>query len=136
VGALNQAAEAYPLIFGIITLLLSDPVDSVYDFTCDDYTAASEAGIDRQILSPIFRNGNSVYVWDFQDDLFRSLYKKRGECEPKHGHIKEVVKFDIRRIRSESRGLYSLLNFVAYQFFVLTELQNKLKSRNSFGRFF
>jgi hypothetical protein len=93
-------------------------------------------------LAFLYKNGRPEQVGmylrnqNIQDDLFRSLYKKRGECEPKHGHIKEVVKFDIRRIRSGSRELYTLLNFVAYQFLVLTELQNKLKSRNSFGRFY
>jgi hypothetical protein len=36
-----------------------------------------------------FRNQNIL------DNLFRILYKNREECEPKHGHIKEVVIFDI-----------------------------------------
>ncbi|MBN2488660.1 MAG: ISNCY family transposase, partial [Methanosarcinaceae archaeon] len=70
------------------------------------------------------------------DNLFMIFYKKRGECEPKHGHMKDTVKFDIRRIRVESRKLYSLLSFVAYQLLVLTELQNGFKNRNSFGKFF
>ena len=30
------------------------------------------------------------------------LYKKRGECEKTHGHIKDTMKFDIRRIRKEA----------------------------------
>jgi len=73
---------------------------------------------------------------NIRDNLFMILYKKRGECEPKHGHIKETVKFDIRRVRAESRKLYSLLSFVAYQFLILTELQNNIQTKNSFGRFF
>ncbi len=71
-----------------------------------------------------------------RDNLFLSLYKKRGECEPKHGHIKDVLKFNIRRIRVESRKLYSLLSFVSYQLLVLTEVQNGFTKKNSFGRFY
>ncbi len=37
-----------------------------------------------------------------RDESFYELYKKRGECESKHGHIKDVVKFDIRRIHASS----------------------------------
>ncbi len=72
---------------------------------------------------------------NMRERLFHALYKKRGECEPKHGHIKDVVKFDIRRVR-ESRKLYSLLSFVSYQLLVLTEVQNEVMKRNSFGRFY
>jgi hypothetical protein len=73
---------------------------------------------------------------NMRDSSFLSLYKKRGECEPKHGHIKDVVRFDIRRVRAESRKLYSLLSFVSYQLLVLTEVQNGFTKRNSFGRFY
>src|SRR5664280_1241981 len=61
------------------------------------------------------------------DKLFQAMYKKRAECEKIHGHIKQVVKFDIRRTRNGSKKLYSLLNFVAYQLLVLAELQNKVE---------
>ncbi len=36
----------------------------------------------------------------------------------------------------QSRKLYSLLSFVSYQLLVLTEVQNGLTKRNSFGRFY
>lgn len=90
----------------------------------------------------LYNNGRAEQVGmyyrnqNIRDNLFRIFYKKRGECEPTHGHIKEVVKFDVRRVRVESRELYSLLSFVSYQLLVLTELQNGFKNRNSFGRFF
>jgi len=70
------------------------------------------------------------------DNLFMILYKKRAECEKTHAHVKNTVKFDIRRVRMEGRELYSLVSFVAYQLLVLTELQNGVKTRNSFGKFF
>lgn len=73
---------------------------------------------------------------NISDKLFQALYKKRAECEKIHGHIKQVVKFDIRRTRNGSKRFYSLLNFVAYQLLVLTELQNKVENGNSFGRYF
>jgi hypothetical protein len=70
------------------------------------------------------------------DRSFQALYKKRAECEKIHGHIKQVIKFDIIRTRDGSKKLYSLLNFVAYQLLVIAELQNKVEKRNSFGRYF
>ena len=73
---------------------------------------------------------------NIKDETFKELYKKRAECEKIHGHIKDTVKFDVRRLRKESRKLYSLLNFIAYQILVLTELQNKVQNPNSFGGYF
>jgi hypothetical protein len=84
----------------------------------------------REQVGMYLRNQNIV------DKLFKDLYKKRAECEKIHGHIKQVVKFDIRRIRNKSIKLYSLINFVAYQLLVLAELQNKVENRNSFGKYF
>ena len=73
---------------------------------------------------------------NIRDESFDDQYKKRAECEKIHGHIKGTVKFDIRRVRNESRKLYSLLSFIAYQLLVLTEMQNKVGNKNSFGRYF
>lgn len=93
-------------------------------------------------LKILYENGRAEQVGmylrnqNMRDKYFLSLYKKRGECEPKHGHIKDVVKFDIRRVRVESRRLYSLLNFVSYQLLVLTELQKQFMKTNSFGIFY
>ena len=84
----------------------------------------------RKQVGMYLRNQNIL------DELFQAMYKKRAECEKIHGHIKQVVKFDIRRTRNGSKKLYSLLNFVAYQLLVLAELQNKVEKRNSFGRYF
>jgi hypothetical protein len=82
----------------------------------------------REQVGMYLRNQNIL------DELFQVLYKKRAECEKIHGHIEQVVKFDIRKIRNGSKKLYSLLNFVAYQLLVFAELQNKVEKRNSFGR--
>ncbi len=71
---------------------------------------------------------------NIKDESFDEQYKKKAECEKIHGHIKDVVKFDIQRIRNESKKLYSLLNSIASQLLVLTELQNKVRNKNSFGR--
>lgn len=70
------------------------------------------------------------------DETFDDQYEKRAECEKIHGHIKGTVKFDIRRVRKRSRKLYFLLSFIAYQLLVLTEMQNKVGDKNSFGRCF
>ncbi len=93
-------------------------------------------------LKFLYENGRQEQVGmylrnqNILDELFWELYKKRVECEKVHGHMKDTMNFDVRRIRVESRALYSLLNFVSYQLLVLTELQNKVKLRNSFGRLF
>ena len=102
-----------------------------------DVRASTEAK-----LKFLYESGRSEQVGmylrnqNMRDNSFLNLYKKRGECEPKHGHIKDVVRFDIRRVRVESRKLYSLLSFVSYQLLVLTEVQNGFVKRNSFGRFY
>ena len=93
-------------------------------------------------LKFLYENGREEQVGmylrnqNIRDETFDEQYKKRAECEKIHGHIKDVVKFDIRRIRNGSKKLYSLLNFIAYQLLLLTELQNKVKNKNSFGRHF
>ena len=51
---------------------------------------------------------------NIRDKAFDDQYKKRAEYEKIHGHIKGTVKFDIRRVRNQSRKLYSLLSFIAY----------------------
>ena len=73
---------------------------------------------------------------DIRDESFDEQYQKRAECEKIHGHIKCTVKFEIRGVRNESRKLYSLLNLIAYQLLVLTEIQNKVRNTNSFGIYF
>jgi hypothetical protein len=73
---------------------------------------------------------------NIRDKAFDDQYKKRVECEKVHGHIKGTVKFDIRRVRNQSRKLYSLLSFLAYQLLVLTEIQSEVRDKNSFGRYF
>jgi len=53
-----------------------------------------------------------------------------------HGQIKCTVKFEITRVKNESRKLYFLLSFTAYQLLVLTEIQNKVGNKNSFEIYF
>ncbi len=70
-------------------------------------------------LEFLYKNGRMLQVGmylrnqNINDDSFKELYKKRAECEKIHGHIKDTVKFDVRKVRKQSRKLYSLLNFVA-----------------------
>ena len=93
-------------------------------------------------LKFLYENGRKKQVGmylrnqNISDESFNEQYQKRDECEKIHGHIKCTVKFDIRRVRNESRKLYSLLSFIAYQLLVLTEKQNKVGNKNSFGRYF
>ena len=93
-------------------------------------------------LKFLYENGRKKQVGmylrnqNISDESFNEQYKKRDECEKIHGHIKCTVKFDIRRVRNESRKLYSLLSFIVYQLLVLTEIQNKVGNKNSFGRYF
>ncbi len=72
---------------------------------------------------------------NLRDKTFPDSCKLRQECERIHGHIKNTVKFDVRRIREQSRELYSKLNFVAYQLLLLTNLQNGVKPANAFENY-
>ncbi len=69
---------------------------------------------------------------NLKDKAFPDSCKLRQECERIHGHIKNTVKFDVRRVREESRELYSKANFVAYQLMLLTNLQNGIRPANAF----
>ncbi len=59
----------------------------------------------------------------------------REECERIHGHIKNTVKFNVRRIMEESKELYSKFSFVAYQLLLLANLQNGVKDTHTFGKY-
>lgn len=72
---------------------------------------------------------------NLKDKSFPDSYKLRKECERIHGHIKNTVKFDVRRVREESKELYSKFNFVAYQLLLLTNLQNGVKSTHTFENY-
>jgi hypothetical protein len=50
-------------------------------------------------------------------------YTKKAEWEGIHGHIKDTIKFEVRRVRKVDREISSSLNFIAYQLLLLTELQ-------------
>ena len=60
------------------------------------------------------------------DPQFFDVYSKREDCERTHNHIKAIVKFDVRRVRNDSKRLYVLANFVVYQILLLGHLQNNI----------
>ncbi len=81
-----------------------------------------ENGREKQVVMHL-RNKN------IGDDGFDEDYSHRSECERVHNHIKWTVKFDIRGMKNGSKKMYSIMNFVAYQLLVLTNLQKGLKRR-------
>ncbi len=89
----------------------------------------------------LYENGRQEQVGmylrnqNLKDKTFPDSCKLRQECERIHGHIKNTVKFDVRRTREESRELYSKFNFVAYQLLLLTNLQNGIKPANAFENY-
>ena len=87
-----------------------------------------ENGREKQVGMHL-RNSN------IEDEGFDDNYSLRGECERVHNHIKRTMKFDIRGIRNDSKKLYSLMKFVAYQLLVTTNLQNEVKETNSFANY-
>ncbi|MGZ7050270.1 MAG: transposase [Methanobacterium sp.] len=94
-----------------------------------------------QKLRFLYENGRQEQVGmylrnqNLKNKTFPDSLKLRKECERIHGHIKNTVKFDVRRIREESRELYSKFNLVAYQLLLLTNLQNGVKPANAFGNY-
>ncbi|MCM1987531.1 ISNCY family transposase, partial [Methanococcoides seepicolus] len=89
----------------------------------------------------LYENGREKQVGmhlrnkNIEDDAFDEDYSHRGECERVHKHIKWTVKFDIRGMKNSSKKLYSIMNFVAYQLLVATNLQNEVKETNSFANY-
>ncbi len=89
----------------------------------------------------LYKNGRQEQVGmylrnqNLKNKTFPDSYKLRKECERIHGHIKNTVKFDVRRIREESKELYSKFSFVAYQLLLLTNLQNGIKPANAFENY-
>lgn len=96
--------------------------------------------IDKK-LKFLYENGRKEQVGmylrnqNLKDISFPDSYKLRSECEMIHAHIKNTVKFDVRRVRKEGRELYSKINLVTYQLLLLTNLQNHNKSSNSFENY-
>jgi len=89
----------------------------------------------------LYENGREKQVGmhlrnhNIEDEEFDDDYSLRGECERIHNHIKRVMKFDIRGFRNESKKMYSIMNFIAYQLLVTTNLQNGVKETNSFANY-
>lgn len=76
-----------------------------------------------------FRNQN------LNDPIFEEKYKIRGECEKTHNNIKSIVKFDVRKIRVESKEFNIIMNFVSYQLLILAGLQNGLTPFHGFTEY-
>jgi hypothetical protein len=78
-------------------------------------------------LSFLYQNGKNVYFevylrnQNIRDYSCKERYKK-VECERIHGHIKDKVKFEVRRARKVDREIVSFLNLIASQLLLLTEL--------------
>lgn len=70
------------------------------------------------------------------DPSFRETYARRGDCERTHNHIKSIVKFDIRGLRTASKRLYLLMNFVVYQILLLGHLQNGIRPAQHLAQYF
>ncbi len=61
------------------------------------------------------------------DENFEEKIKTRQPIKRSNRPIKDRVTFDVRKIRKNSRELYLIVRFVAYQFMILTNLQNKIE---------
>ena len=76
-----------------------------------------------------FRNKNIL------DPDFNLKCRTRSNCEKKHSHIKNVVEFDVRGIPNQSRNLYTLMKFVAYQILMFSHTQLRFEELNSFRKY-
>ena len=77
-----------------------------------------------------FRNQN------LRNPAFDLVYSRRGDCERTHNNIKSIVKFDVRKVRNDSKRLYVLANFVIYQILLLGHLQNKIVPVQQLAQYF
>jgi hypothetical protein len=58
---------------------------------------------------------------------------RREACERKHAHLKNTVKFDVRGYRKDSRALYTMMNFLAFQLMTLAHFQNNFPNTTAFA---
>ena len=66
-------------------------------------------------------------------DNVLSRLNERGLCERRHAQFKNVMKFNVKGYREESRKLYIFLDFIAIQCMFLTYLQNHSQNTNLAG---
>ncbi|MCK4269249.1 MAG: transposase [Methanogenium sp.] len=66
------------------------------------------------------------------DEDFYSKCKNRSQCERKHKHIKDTVKFDIRSLLHTSKKMYTYASFISYQILILAHAQLKIENVNVF----
>jgi hypothetical protein len=84
-------------------------------------------------LKLLYENGREKQVGMYLrnqamvDEKFEEKIKTRQPIERSNRHIKGRVAFDVRKIQKNSRELYSVLRFVAYQLMTLASLQNKIE---------
>ena len=64
--------------------------------------------------------------------LDKEAYPLRSHQERIHDHIKQTVKFDVRRVHTKQKKQHILWSFISYQMLCLTALQNGLNP-NEFG---
>ena len=76
-----------------------------------------------------FRNINIL------DSDFNLKCRTRSNCERKHSHIKNILNFDVRGTPNQSKNLYTLMKFVAYQILMLGHTQLRFEDLNSFRKY-
>jgi len=76
-----------------------------------------------------FRNINIL------DSDFNLKCRTRSNCERKHSHIKNILNFDVRGTPNQSKNLYTLMKFVAYQILMLSHTQLRFEDLNSFRKY-
>jgi len=69
------------------------------------------------------------------DKDFGTKCKNRNDCERKHKHIKDTVKFDIRGLLHTTKEMYTYVNFVSYQILMLAHSQLKFTKENEFCKY-
>ncbi len=67
-----------------------------------------------------------------ENGLDEDVYPLRKHQERIHDHIKQTVKFDVRRLHNDKKELHILWSFIGYQILCLTALQHLLNP-NEFG---
>ena len=99
----------------------SKSLEEKLQFLCDH-------GREEQV-GKYLRNINCLDL-DFHDKC-----KNRSDCERKHKHIKDTVKFDIRGLLHTSKKMYTFANFISYQIRILAHAQLKFKKVNEFSKY-
>lgn len=101
-------------------LSIKDPVEKKLKFFYQ------KGGLRKEQVGKYLRNKV------IENGVDETIYPLRKHQERIHNHIKQTVKFDVRRVHKKTKKLHTLWSLISYQILCLSTIQNNLNP-NEFG---